>query len=388
MTEIVSGINHDILRWARLKAGYTIEDIADNLKKNPKLIECWESGESAPTYVQLEKLAYKYYKRPIALFFFPEPPEESDPKKSFRTLPEFELDNLSSDTLYAIRQGEAMQVVLKELNDGKNNSKRKIFEDIQLKPSDSLVTISSLIREYLGVELKEQIGWITYTDSLSNWRTIVENSGIFIFKRSFKQKDISGFCLLDDEFPIIYLNNSSAKSRQIFTIFHELAHILLSTNGITKSNLNYIGALTGEEKNIEIFCNRFAAEFLVPEYDLNNQIKSVSIDDKLISKIAERYCVSREVILRRFFDKGLVNNEFYEAKSNEWVNEFEESRKLNSGGNYYATQFVYLGENFLNMAFSKYYQGQFGVEQLAEYLNIKVKSVPGIEQLVLSRKAT
>ncbi|KKL56723.1 hypothetical protein LCGC14_2242570, partial [marine sediment metagenome] len=39
-----------------------------------------------------ERLAYEIYKRPLALFFFPEPPEEETPKESFRTLPQEEID--------------------------------------------------------------------------------------------------------------------------------------------------------------------------------------------------------------------------------------------------------------------------------------------------------
>ena len=47
----------------------------------------------------------------------------------------------------------------------------------------------------------------------------------------FQAEGLFGFCLQDDEFPIIYLNNSAAKSRQIFSLFHELAHLLLRTSG-------------------------------------------------------------------------------------------------------------------------------------------------------------
>lgn len=75
MTENINGINPDILKWARERSGYTVEAIATALKKDASIINDWELGERALTYVQLEKLADKY-KRPIAIFFFPEPPEE------------------------------------------------------------------------------------------------------------------------------------------------------------------------------------------------------------------------------------------------------------------------------------------------------------------------
>ena len=75
MAAHINGINPDILKWARERSGYTVEAIAAFLKKDASIVNDWESGERALTYVQLEKLADKY-KRPIAILFFPEPPEE------------------------------------------------------------------------------------------------------------------------------------------------------------------------------------------------------------------------------------------------------------------------------------------------------------------------
>ena len=75
MVEYIQGINPTIVKWARERSGYTLEDVATSLNKDVETISDWESGEQAPTYVQLETLAGKY-KRPIAIFFFPEPPQE------------------------------------------------------------------------------------------------------------------------------------------------------------------------------------------------------------------------------------------------------------------------------------------------------------------------
>ncbi len=153
----------------------------------------------------------------------------------------------------------------------------------------------------------------------------MEEAGIFIFKRSFKQREISGFCLIDIEFPIIYINNSTEKSRQIFTIFHELAHILLQTNGITKSDDRYINSLQGENKYIEIFCNKFAAEFLLPNHVFSEIIRetivNVNDNDKIISKISSDYKVSREVVLRKLLDNNLISQKEYTLKVNEWYSE-------------------------------------------------------------------
>lgn len=109
MAEQVAGLSGKVLQWARERAGLSIDDVALTLRKDATVIEGWERGIGAPTYSQLERIAYSLYKRPLALFFFPEPPEERDPKRFFRTLPAFELQNLSPDTLYAVREAQATQ---------------------------------------------------------------------------------------------------------------------------------------------------------------------------------------------------------------------------------------------------------------------------------------
>src|SRR5450759_4465939 len=125
MSNFASGVNPTILKWAREKAGYSLEDIARSFGKEVQEIHQWEIGEATPTYSQLEKISYSLYKRPIALFFFPEPPGEPDPNQSFRTIPDFEIRNLTPDTRRIIREAYARQMTLGEINEGGNPSDRK-----------------------------------------------------------------------------------------------------------------------------------------------------------------------------------------------------------------------------------------------------------------------
>lgn len=348
----------------------------------------WETGSSSPTYAQLETLAYKVYKRPVALFFFPEPPEEIDPEHSFRTLPEFEVEELTSDTRYKIRDARAMQVALNELNGEVNPAPRKIFRDIRVRFPLSALTIAREVRSYLGVDLEVQKqGWRNVAEAFKEWRNAVEECGVFVFKNSFKQEDVSGFCLYDPEFPVIYINNSASGTRQIFTLFHELAHLLVQTNGVTKANDQYIDVLSGEAKSIEVFCNQFASAFLVPEADLRLRIRGEIPNDEVVAALAEDYKVSREVVLRRFLDLGLVTKAYYESKVEQWRRDYEGRPKKKPGGDYYATKATYLGEKYLSLVFGRYYQGRISIQQLADFLNVRVSSVPGLEQFLL-QKAT
>ncbi|MEO8007785.1 MAG: ImmA/IrrE family metallo-endopeptidase [Betaproteobacteria bacterium] len=383
MTTPVAGIQPSVLRWARESQGYSIHDVAQHLKREPAEIAAWEAGTDAPTYAQLEDLAYKLYKRPLAVFFLPGPPVEPSVKKEFRSLPEFELDQLAADTRYQIRIAHAYQISLRELNEGVNPAARKIFKDVRLSDTASVDKSADSIRSYLGITLKAQSAWKTNDDALKFWRNAVEEAGIFVFKHSFKQKSISGFCLVDDEFPVIYLNNSTAKTRQIFSLFHELAHLLLSVNAISKFDRAYIEHLPPKEKRIEQFCNALAAEFLIPSDDFSAQLRLVrQTNDQTIAALALRYHVSREAVLRRMLDRGLVEPAYYEAKAKQWAEEFEGSSE---GGDYYATQSIYLGDRYLRLVFGKHYQGRLSLEQVADYLGVRTKSVAGLEAIMLRK---
>ncbi len=387
MANYASGVNPLVLRWARETTGYTLEEIAARFDKDVSDIIDWEEGLAVPTYNQLERLAYTYYKRPIALFFFPEPPEEAEPEEAFRTLPDFEIRNLQPDTRLAIREAQAMQISLYDLTNGINPSERVIFRDLHVIPGSEAVLAGKRVRAYLRVSLDQQFEWSNTVEALKNWREVIQDHGIFVFKRSFKQREVSGFSLLDREFPVIYLNNSTAKTRQIFSLFHELAHLLLDTSGVARADDSYISALTGWERDVEVFCNRFAGEFLVPSEDFDSRLSTLDEPIKqLAERLSDRYHVSREVILRKLLDRGIVDQQYYEAKAMEWVREFKEARRAKGGGgDYYATQAVYLGDRYLRLALSCYHTGGCTLEQLADHLGMKPKSAVRLERYLLDR---
>ncbi len=384
-------VNPDMLRWARETGGFGIDDVVGKLERKritAETVASWEEGSASPTYVQLERLAYEIYKRPLALFFFPEPPVEETPTESFRTLPQEEIDLLEPRLLYLVRQAKAMQENLRELFDGVNPAKKQVCSDITIHRSDTVSGVAKTAREYLGVGLDEQYALTTNDQALKYWRDVVEKHGVFVFKDAFKDEECSGFCLYDNEFPIISLNNSQAKIRQIFTLFHELAHLLFKTGGIDLRHDDYVRTMKGDNKRIEVFCNKFAGEFLVPTEDIKPLIRNHTIDDNLLTRLAKKYSVSREVILRKCLDLNHITKAFYEAKVKKWNEERLTRGSSGSGGNPYHTKGAYLGSPYIEAAFGKYYQGAISKTQLADYLGMKEAHVSTFEGYVLHREAT
>lgn len=384
-------VNPAMLRWARETGNFDIDDVVVKLKRKRITFETvvsWEEGTASPTYVQLERLAYEIYKRPLALFFFPEPPEEETPNESFRTLPQEEIDLLEPRLLYLVRQAKAMQENLRELFDGVNLAKKQVCSDITIHSSDTISDVAKAVREYLGVGLNEQYALTTNDNALKYWREVLEKHGVFVFKDAFKDEECSGFCLYDDVFPVIYINNSQAKIRQIFTLFHELAHLLFRTGGIDLRHDDFVQRMRGPNKHIEVFCNKFAGEFLVPTEDIKPQIRNQDIDDNLLTRLAKKYSVSREVILRKCLDLNHITNAFYEAKVKAWNEERLTRGSSGSGGNHYYTKGAYLGPYYIETAFGKYYQGAISKTQLADYLGMKEVHVSTFEGYVLHGGAT
>jgi Zn-dependent peptidase ImmA (M78 family)/transcriptional regulator with XRE-family HTH domain len=378
-------INPDVLIWARESANLLIEDVAHKMNKSQEAIESWEKGDSSPTYIQLETLAYTLYKRPVAVFFFPKPPEEITAQNSFRTLPESEVEELGPRFMRVFRRAQAMQINLEELTDGNNPASKKIFMDLSFEPRGAVVEMAETVRQYLGIDIKEQVGWSNTEAAFEKWRSAVENSGIFVFKNAFRDDEISGFCIYDSNFPVIYINNSMPKTRQIFTLFHELTHLLFKTGGIDKQNDAYLRKIHGDDKRIEILCNRFVGEFLLPKKEFNKVTSSLKINSEAIETLANRYKVSREVILRKCLDKGLIDQAYYEKWSTRWIKEARRKAKERSGGNYYGNVASYLGDSYLNLVFSNFYQKRFPTDQLAEYLGVKATSIPGLEMAFFGR---
>lgn len=372
--EKITCVNKSILTWARKQAGYSHIEISNIIKKD---VSKWENGEDYPTYSQLKKLSDKY-KKPVAIFFFPEPPKLISIRSSCRTLPSNIADSLSPVIIRLLNKARVMQLNLYELHEDKNPSSIKItefdFSDFDYE------NVANNIRNILNISIDMQKKIKQYNESFEFWREQFYQIGIYVFKDAFKDSNISGFCVYDTEFPVIYINNQFSFSRQIFTLFHELYHIVTQTSGIDFINDDFLTNYSNSTSlEIERRCNKFASEFLVPTNDFYSLVKSKNISDELIGKYAKLYTVSREVILTKLLTLGLIQNDYYKEKKELYTEDYYRAQKINksrsSQFNYYNTQIAYKGQRFLENAYMSYYRNKINISQLSSFLNMKIPSV-------------
>jgi Zn-dependent peptidase ImmA (M78 family) len=158
-------------------------------------------------------------------------------------------------------------------------------------------------------------------------------------------------------------------------------HILFGVHGITDVDETYFDLMEQTDRELEIKCNEFAGELLVPEDEFRNDIVSFrAAGPEIIPQIAQKYSVSREVVLRRLLENKLVTSETYDALSKQWNRDYLRSRTKKPGGNYYRTRLAYLGEGFTHLAFERFYEGRLNKVQVATHLNINARNIDKLEQ--------
>jgi Zn-dependent peptidase ImmA (M78 family) len=374
-------INKDILAWARISIGLSVEDVANKFGKSVNDIKQWEEGITSPTFSQLERLAFEIYKRPLAVFFFPDVPKEDTPKTEFRTLPDNVIRELPPEIVKLYRNAKLNQLYLEELFDGRKPSENLFLDKFSITDRTNTNILTQSIRKQLNITIEEQTKWRSTESAFKDWRGAFEANGIFVFKDAFKNEAYSGFCLYDEKYPVIFVNNSMPDSRQIFTLFHELGHLLFKSGGIDFRSREYTREFSGFYNNIEVICNRFANEFLIPP-DVFDSFQ-LSVSEAQFQKLANYFSVSREVILRNYLERGLVTQDYYEQMAAKWIKEAKESKEDSDGGSYYYNKKAYLGDRYISLVYGKFYQNKITLDNVAEYLNVKVKNLPTFEHLVM-----
>lgn len=358
------------------------------------VIDAWERGEDAPTYAQLETLAYGLYRRPVALFFFPEVPVEDPPERALRGVPGEVVANLPSRLRWLLRKATVLRRNVRELRDRETRPIRNIVRDLDFSTPSPDHEMAKRVRAYLGRDLSATPSWNGVDAAFEHWRTALEDAGVSVFKDSFRTPGTgrstpdeaaaySGFCLYDDDDPLICVNHDDARPHQVFTLFHELAHLLMRTGSVDRRVSSLSDALSGGVPSIEDRCNRFVAEFLVPAADLSDRLHGAPADDEAVTEWAGLYGVSRETILRRLLDAGRISGRDYRKRA---ARSAEPLAAPPADGDRIPNKGACLGERYVETVFRQYYRDRISLREAADYLRVRVGQVDRMEEWLFARR--
>lgn len=323
-----------MLRWARERAGHSTDAL---LGRFPKLVD-WEEGKLQPTLKQLERFARSTHV-PVGFFFLPEPPEESVPIPDFRRVAGAEGISPSPNLLDTIYLCQQRQEWFRDFARSTGESPLGFVGSAGVE--DDVLEVAQRMRRALEFDMEERRRVPTWTEALRRFIGQAEEVGILVMcsgvvgsntRRALNPDEFRGFALADDLAPLVFINGADTKAAQMFTLAHELAHIWLGQSALTDSEAGWVPSREGER-----WCNRVAAELLVPlslvqeEYDPSRPLEEET------QRLARRFKVSSLVILRRIHDTGRITRKELRTA---YESELEKLLKLprGDGGNFYLTQ--------------------------------------------------
>lgn len=311
MPRLYVPIKPELLKWARERNGMDLASCAKvrELKKVP----AWESGEVRPTLNELENFAEKVHV-PIGYLFLSEPPVEKLPIPDYRTVRGSAVTRPSAnllDTIYTCQ--ERQDWYRSYLESGALGSAQRLPFVGSADTNSSVEEVAERMRLVLNFTSHRTPGMAGRVFSILRQRA--EDLGILVMvnkyvknstSRRLKVSEFRGFALVDSWAPLVFVNAGDAKVAQLFTLSHELAHIWLGQSALSNSKGE---RLSFGKRRDEVWCNRVAAEFLVPVSDLRQRFTRLGGRESLeaaVPQLGKAYKVSGKVVLLRLLHSRLI----------------------------------------------------------------------------------
>jgi len=222
-------------------------------------------------------------------------------------------------------------------------------------------------------------GWAagvrTWQDAVGELRRAIERLGVMAVingvvgnntHRRLRVEEFRGFALTDPYAPLIFVNGADAKSAQMFTLAHELAHVWLGTEGVSGFDTLLPG---GTE--VEDWCNRAAAEMLVPAREVRARWTRVRRLPDPFDSLARAFKVSPVVAARRALDLTLIERnaffDFYES----YVKRERRSGTKATGGDFFNNQNTRVGELFATHVLHAAMEGRIGFKEAYDLTGLR-----------------
>ena len=335
-------IKPELLQWARERSGLDPATLANRFPQ----LNTWERGELSPTLKQLESFA-KVTHTPVGYLFLQEPPVERVPIPDFRTAGNKRIGHPSPDLLDTIYICQQRQEWYRDFARSEGEAPTPVVGSAHL--NDHVEAIAATIRRALRFDVEERRQMPTWTDALRRFIEQADALGLLVMvngvvgsnnRRKLDPQEFRGFALADNLAPLVFINGADTKAAQMFTLAHELAHIWLGQSAVSDAE-----ASQAPEHEVERWCNRVAAELLVPLDVVRAEYRARNPLGEEINRLARSFKVSTLVVLRRIHDAGgLTQDQFWRA----YRNELERLRAMpaGSGGDFYLTLGARAGKRF------------------------------------------
>jgi Zn-dependent peptidase ImmA (M78 family) len=355
--------NPKIVEWAIKTSGWELNILLTKIDVSENTYKKWIVGSDKPTLKQLKLISWKT-KRPLALFFLDKIPQEKPLPKDYRLNPEKE-GKFDKKTIFAIRKSRKFQSILKDFGE---NGFGEILKEAKISINDSPQGLAKDLREKFDLTEEFQRKGDSYK-FFKFLRNKLEEEKIFNFQISMPLEDARGFAL-SDEFPrVIVVNSGDIIEARIFTLIHELGHILLGDTEISIPNFK-------DTNKTERWCNEFASAFLLPPEmakKIFEENDATLIEYETLKRLSRKYKVSKSMLLYKMVKLNFITSADYGEFLNRFTQKEYAERANTSGGGVSAEKkcLSELGTSFISLVADNMDRKTITYSDALDYLSIK-----------------
>ncbi|MCA1654093.1 MAG: ImmA/IrrE family metallo-endopeptidase [Sphingomicrobium sp.] len=370
--------NGDILRWARLWRGKTVEDAAQRLQTKPENILAWEDDDGAPTVRQARMLA-EFYGRSFLEFFLPVRPKlrESTLVPDYRLHRDAPHPN-DRELWHIQRWAESKRLnaidLYQMLGDEPPTFPQQLAATVQSNPE----RLAEEARKAAGFTIWQQLELKGSDKRLlpSLIRAAFERLGVLVLRRTdLGNYGARGISIAEFPLPTI-VYGKEAPAGQSFTLAHEFGHMLLRQSAI--SGPPSARDADTPPKAVERWCDEFAAAFLIPAAAMAERWAKPNapmpkIGDDSLESLASAFRVSEHAMLIRLIGMGYVDADYYwNVKRPEFLAREEQFRSRGGIAPYYGTRFLNShGNLYTGLVLEAWSREAITNDSAARFLDIK-----------------
>jgi len=283
------------IRRLRKAAGLRGSDLANLVELDSTVISKIETGQRSLKSTELTRIAMALQVSPLALI----------------------EDNalLSEMPIAARRAGSS-------IGKGKAYERLLSLAELHVLLADAGIPTSPNL---FGVPSIENLGWLDGANCLADWATnelalegvqgdhrlavlaqkIESQLSVDVLIDEFPNDPLSGAAITDRSFPLLFVNSSHSRTRSLFTLAHELGHLLAGHSGGTVLLDRELAGSNEEER----LANAFAASYLLPETDISSSLNESGRYLSTLVNIAAAHGVGYETLVYRLHNLRQIDAE-------------------------------------------------------------------------------
>ena len=371
--ERIQSVNLDRIEWACAEYGMTLEQLSSIPQVSESAVKHLAAGDGI-TPNTLQKIAG--FLGHGVLFFIEQGPVETDSiyTPQFRTILN-RKPHLSPKLRRFVQRVEKQRETYIALQEAISEPGVSFTPPDMASPANG----PQIARDWLN---------LSTSNNFAISRKKVEEKGVLVFLSNGyngkwqipKDDPILGFSVYHDSYPIVVIKKES-EQRQLFTLMHELAHLIIHKASWVDDEAD-LHSYSAQEQE----ASSLAGRVLVPDAVLESvrdqdKPSSVTEYDNWLASPRNMYGVSGEVILRRLLDSDRLPQEHY-TEYREWKNETtRDGRKRGNRSHRYREPIHMFGDTFVRTVFEALQAKEITLARASGYLdNLQIQDVHQLEQ--------